>query len=111
MDKILFESLMKSLYEAIELAESKCVIRTLQPNEKLPMDLLLLADPSETSIEKYIHKSKVFVAVEDALVVGVYVLMEIASEQLAKHDEMTKFSIPLGDPKKRLLTNHGILMQ
>lgn len=78
IDKRLFESLMKSLYEAIELAESKCVIRTLQPNEKLPMDLLLLADPSETSIEKYIHKSKVFVAVEDALVVGVYVLMQTA---------------------------------
>ena len=78
MDKTLFESLKKSLNEVIEYAESQCVIRELQPNEKLPMDLLLLADPSETSIEKYIHKSKVYVAVEDTLVVGVYVLMEIA---------------------------------
>ena len=56
MDKTLFESLKKSLHEATELAESQCVIRELQPNEKVPMDLLLLADPSETSIEKYIHK-------------------------------------------------------
>ena len=78
MDKTLFESLKKSLHEAIEHAESQCDIRTLQPNEKLPMDLLLLANPSETSIKKYIHKSKVFVTVEDRLVVGVYVLMETA---------------------------------
>lgn len=78
VDKTLFESLKKSLYEAIEHAELQCVIRKLQPNEKLPMDLLLLADPSETSIEKYVHKSKIYVAVEDTLVVGVYVLMEFA---------------------------------
>lgn len=78
MDKTLFESLKKSLHEAIEHAESQYVIRALHPNEKLPMDLLLLADPSETSIEKYIHNSKVFFAVENRLVVGVYVLMEIA---------------------------------
>ncbi|WP_342559492.1 GNAT family N-acetyltransferase [Metasolibacillus sp. FSL K6-0083] len=50
------------------------------------MDLLLLADPSETSIEKYIHKSKVFVAVEDGLVVGVYALMEKApGKALVQH--------------------------
>ena len=78
IDKALFESLKKSLHEAIEHAESQYVIRALQPNEKLPMNLLLLADPSETSIEKYIHKSKVFVAIEDTLIVGVYVLMEMA---------------------------------
>lgn len=78
VDKALFDSLKKSLHEAIEHAESQYVIRTLQPNEKLPMDLLLLADPPEMSIEKYIHQSKVFVAVEDALVVGVYALIEIA---------------------------------
>lgn len=78
MDKTLLESLKKSLHEAIEHAERQCVIRTLQPNEKHPMDLLLLADPSETNIEKYIYKSKVFVAIEDTLVVGVYVLMEMA---------------------------------
>lgn len=77
MDKALFESLKKSLYEAIEHVESQYVIRALQSNEKLPMELLLLADPSETSIEKYIHKSKVFVTVEDTLIVGVYVLMEM----------------------------------
>ena len=78
MDKTLFESLKKSLHEANEHAESQCVIRTLQPNEQLPMDLLLLADPTETSIEKYIHKSKVFITVEDSLVIGVYVLTEMA---------------------------------
>lgn len=78
MDKTLFESLKKSLHEAFEHAESQYIIRALQQNEKLPMDLLLFADPSNASIEKYIHKSKVFVAVEDALVVGGYVLMEIA---------------------------------
>ena len=78
MDKALFESLKKSLHEAIEHVESQYVIRALQSNEKLPMELLLLADPSETSIEKYIHKSKVFVTVEDTLIVGVYVLMEMA---------------------------------
>lgn len=78
MTENLIESLKKSVHEAIEHAESQCVIRKLQPNEKLPMDLLLLADPAETSIEKYIHKSKVYVAVEETLVAGVCVLMEIA---------------------------------
>ena len=56
MDKTLCESLKKGLQEAIEHTESQCVIRSLHPNEKLPMDLLLLADPSKTSIKKYIHK-------------------------------------------------------
>jgi len=78
MDEKLLGNLKKSLHEAIEYAKSQWVIRELLPNEKPPMDLLLLADPSEMSIEKYIHKSKVYVAVEEALVIGVYVLMEIA---------------------------------
>lgn len=75
MDKTLFESLKKSLHEAIEHAKSQYIIRTLQPKKKLPMDLLLLAYPSNAGIEKYIYKSKVFVVEEDALVVGVYVLL------------------------------------
>ena len=45
------------------------------------MDLLLLADPSEKSIENYIHEGKVFVSVKNSLVVGVYVLTEMTPEK------------------------------
>lgn len=38
------------------------------------MDLLLLVDASKQSIEKYIHKSEVYVVVENGDVFGVYTL-------------------------------------
>lgn len=42
--------------------------------DELPMDLLLLADPSEKSIESYIHNGIVYIW-EEKEKIGVYVLM------------------------------------
>lgn len=42
--------------------------------EKIPTDVLLLADPSKESIEKYLKKGHCFVAVENNKVVGCYIL-------------------------------------
>ncbi|MGN7478599.1 GNAT family N-acetyltransferase [Solibacillus silvestris] len=42
------------------------------------MELLLLADPSEESISKYIDISEVYIAIEREEIIGVYVLNEIA---------------------------------
>ena len=50
------------------------VIRTLAPDEPLPMPLLLLADPSEELILSYIQQSHTFVAEKAGTIVGVLVL-------------------------------------
>ncbi|MER1958916.1 MAG: GNAT family N-acetyltransferase [Solibacillus sp.] len=73
-----------NLNEATEHAKSKnteLMIRKLKHNENPPMDLLLLADPSEKSITKYLDKSEVYVAVEKNIIIGVYALMEIGPKR------------------------------
>jgi ribosomal protein S18 acetylase RimI-like enzyme len=52
-------------------------IRPLSSSEKLPFDLLLLADPSVKMIEKYIFASSVYVAIIEAQIVGVLALLPI----------------------------------
>ncbi|MDN4494361.1 GNAT family N-acetyltransferase [Ureibacillus aquaedulcis] len=50
-------------------------IRKLDQNEKVPMELLLLADPLKEIVEGYIDRGDCFVAERDQQVVGVYVLL------------------------------------
>lgn len=50
-------------------------IRKLDINEQPPMDLLLLADPSQALIEEYLQRSECFVAEIENQIVGVYVLL------------------------------------
>ncbi|KMY54469.1 acetyltransferase [Bacillus sp. FJAT-27231] len=50
-------------------------IRKLKKNEKPPMDLLLLADPSQETIKEYVKRGESFIAVNAGGVVGVYVLL------------------------------------
>lgn len=78
MDETLFNPLKQNLHGATEPAKFDWTIRQLLQDEKLPMDLLLLADPSEQSIAQYIHESDVYVALENQHVIGVYVLKEVA---------------------------------
>jgi ribosomal protein S18 acetylase RimI-like enzyme len=52
-------------------------IRPLSSTEKLPFDLLLLADPSVKMLEKYIFISSFYVAIIDAQIVGVLALLPI----------------------------------
>lgn len=57
-------------------------IRLLHKNEDYPMELLLLADPSEELVKSYICKGDCFIAELDHNVVGVYVLIETSQDTL-----------------------------
>ncbi|RFU66215.1 GNAT family N-acetyltransferase [Bacillus sp. V59.32b] len=50
-------------------------IRKLNVNEKPPMDLLLLADPSQKLVDQYVKRGECFVAEDHDQVIGVYVLL------------------------------------
>lgn len=50
-------------------------IRKLNIDEKLPMDLLLLADPSPKAVKEYVKRGDCFIAKNDKQIVGVYVLL------------------------------------
>ena len=45
--------------------------------EKIPYDLLLLADPSRRMLEKYIHDSDIFTARFKKKLIAVYVLLQL----------------------------------
>ncbi|MDW0115521.1 GNAT family N-acetyltransferase [Sporosarcina thermotolerans] len=50
-------------------------IRKLNNGEKIPLDLLLLADPSRESIEEYVNRGECYIAEIEQQIVGVYVLL------------------------------------
>lgn len=51
-------------------------IKEVQPAD-VPMDILLLADPSEEKLRAYLHRSKCFVASRDGVVVGACVVQAL----------------------------------
>lgn len=55
-------------------------IRKLNKDEKLPMELLLLADPSREIIEEYVNRGECFVVEIDQQIIGVYVLLPTRPE-------------------------------
>jgi ribosomal protein S18 acetylase RimI-like enzyme len=50
-------------------------IRKMHIDEKPPMDLLLLADPSLKLVEEYVKRGDCFLAEIDSEIIGVYVLL------------------------------------
>jgi ribosomal protein S18 acetylase RimI-like enzyme len=58
------------------------IIRKLLKTEKLPMELLLLADPSEKIVTEYVNRGECFVAVQKQNIVGVYVLLPTRPETI-----------------------------
>ncbi|MBM7601091.1 ribosomal protein S18 acetylase RimI-like enzyme [Virgibacillus halotolerans] len=50
-------------------------IRKINEDEKLPMELLLLADPSREIVEEYANRGECFIAEIDQQTIGVYVLL------------------------------------
>lgn len=50
-------------------------IRKLEKHEKVPMELLLLADPSKSFVEDYVAKGDCFIAESEEQIIGVYVLL------------------------------------
>jgi ribosomal protein S18 acetylase RimI-like enzyme len=55
-------------------------IRKLKKDEQPPMELLLLADPSEAIVQDYITRGECFVAELEERIIGVYVLLPTRSE-------------------------------
>ncbi|WP_312108493.1 GNAT family N-acetyltransferase [Brevibacillus reuszeri] len=51
-------------------------IRKLAPHEEAPMNLLLLADPSQKLVEEYLQRGQCYVAAKENELVGVYVLIQ-----------------------------------
>lgn len=51
-------------------------IRLFDANEDVPMDLLLLADPSEETVREYVNRCQCFVAVNHHEIVGVLALLK-----------------------------------
>lgn len=50
-------------------------IRKLDKHEKVPFELLLLADPSASIVEEYVAKGDCFIAESEKQMIGVYVLL------------------------------------
>ncbi|MER2118938.1 MAG: GNAT family N-acetyltransferase [Solibacillus sp.] len=50
-------------------------IKKLEKHEKVPMELLLLADPSKSIVEEYVAKGDCFIAESKEQIIGVYVLL------------------------------------
>ncbi|UOY93415.1 GNAT family N-acetyltransferase [Ectobacillus sp. JY-23] len=48
----------------------------IKKSAQVPMDLLLLADPSEAQIRTYLERGTLFIAVSVEQVVGAYILLE-----------------------------------
>ena len=72
------------------------IIKKLESMDKVPMDLLLLADPSIEHIKQYLYDSFIFVATYDEVTVGVVVVsrldesaMEIINVSVNEHFQGT----------------------
>lgn len=50
-------------------------IRNLSIDETIPLNLLLLADPSKEIVEEYVNRGECFVAESEQQIIGVYVLL------------------------------------
>ncbi|KAA0563538.1 GNAT family N-acetyltransferase [Bacillus sp. CH30_1T] len=58
------------------------IIRKRKTDEDLPMELLLLADPSEEIVKEYVTRGECFVAKLEQKMVGVYVLLPTRPETI-----------------------------
>lgn len=58
------------------------IIKKLNETEELPMELLLLADPSENIVKEYTTRGECFVAELEKKIVGVYVLLPTRPETI-----------------------------
>ncbi len=73
------------------------IIRTLLQHEAAPLNLLLLADPSQEQVETYIANGACRVAEVEGEIVGVYVLIRLDDKtmeimNIAVDEQMTNVS-------------------
>ena len=58
------------------------MIRQLRSDEKIPYDLLLLADETIEAINRYINDSDIFIFEKDNETIAIYVLKEISNDTI-----------------------------
>jgi N-acetylglutamate synthase-like GNAT family acetyltransferase len=56
------------------------MIRLLEKDKKIPYDLLLLADETIESINKYIHQSDIYVLERESVMIAVFALQPISDK-------------------------------
>ena len=56
------------------------MIREINKNESLPMELLLMADPAEEIVKEYVSRGQVYLLEKDSRIIGVYVLVPTRPE-------------------------------
>jgi ribosomal protein S18 acetylase RimI-like enzyme len=67
------------------MRRQRCIgmkIRKLSTGEPVPMDLLLLADPSEEMIQSYLADGDCYLAEDEDSVIGVYVLAQTKTDKV-----------------------------
>ncbi|MDN9012759.1 GNAT family N-acetyltransferase [Brevibacillus laterosporus] len=55
-------------------------IRMIHESEDLPMELLLLADPSERLVKEYVARGQCYIMEQDGRIIGTYVLIPTRPE-------------------------------
>jgi ribosomal protein S18 acetylase RimI-like enzyme len=80
-------------------------IRRLNDTEKLPIDLLLLADPSQKLIEEYVKRGECYVFEINKEIIGVYVLLPTRPETVELVNIAVKESNQGSGIGKRLLVD------
>ncbi|NHN33676.1 GNAT family N-acetyltransferase [Paenibacillus agricola] len=82
-------------------------IRKLDTNESVPMELLLLADPSEQIVKEYLKRGQCYVAELSGNIVAVYVLLPTRPETV----ELVNIAVNENHQGKGIgkqLVNHAI---
>lgn len=82
-------------------------IRKLNEGEQLPMELLLLADPSQELVEEYVSRGQCYIAETEDGIAGVYVLLQTRPETV----ELVNVAIDenyQGKGNGKKLVNHAI---
>nr|WP_208920913.1 GNAT family N-acetyltransferase [Paenibacillus uliginis] len=82
-------------------------IRRLETSESPPMELLLLADPSEQLVQEYIHRGQCFVAEREEGIVGVYVLLPTRPDTVELVNVAVEESLH-GQGIGKQLVNHAV---
>jgi len=55
----------------------KWTFKKLNPNGKIPYELLLLADPSKELVDAYLNNSEIFIATQNQKTLGVIVILPL----------------------------------
>lgn len=62
--------------------KQQIIVRPLKQTEDIPYDLLLLADETKESIDKYIYASDIYIAESEGEKVAVYALYRVNDEEI-----------------------------